>query len=83
MQVVIRSIKPSSRGTDAEQWKVIARDQFTCGHFCLGPGIREEVETVAAHHPAEDLAAIAEVLVHGIGERVAAVVAAIMTAASR
>src|SRR5438309_7486131 len=71
----------ADRRADAKQRKIVAANQFAAEN--LGTAIQDDrAEPVAAHHPAEDRVAVANVLIHRIGQRVPPVVTSIVTAAS-
>ena len=82
-QIVLRAEDASQRGAHAQHGEVIAGDEFARDEF--GAAFVSEAEGVAeaAEHSLEDLVLVAKILVHGIGERVGAGVAAIVRSARR
>src|SRR5436189_673174 len=76
--IVVRCDSPSNGGPDTQQGKVRSRYKF-CLH-ALGLVLEREagVERESAEHAGEDLVVVLKIAVHGIGDRVATPVAAVM-----
>ena len=82
-KIVLRVEDAAQGGAHAQDREVIAGDEFARDQF--GPAFVSQAEAVAeaAEHSLEDLVLVAEILVHGIGNRVAAGVASVVRSARR
>ena len=73
--------RPEGRA-NAEHRKVSSGDEFAVHALSLSVGADAQRGFPAAEHSAKDLVVIAEILVHGIGDLVAAIVAAVVLPAA-
>ncbi len=73
----------ADRGADAEHGKEVSRDGLAADQLGAARESGAHGFAVRAEHAAEHLVLIADVLVHRVGKFVAAVVAAVVVAASR
>jgi hypothetical protein len=79
VQIVGGGEETAALRAHSQHGEVIARYELGAGDLGLRTGPDGSVQPVAAHHGAEDLVVVANVLIHEVGSGVAAVVAAIVS----
>ena len=80
-QIVLRREEPPRGAVDSEQWEIVAGDQFSDCNLALRAEAQRKSQAIAGHRAIEDLVLVANILIHAVGERVHAVVAAVVAAA--
>ncbi len=80
-EIVLRGEDAPHGRAHTEHGEVIAGDEFTGDELCASFVGQAEGVAEAAEHALEDLVLVAEILVHGVGNRVGAGIAAIVRTA--
>src|SRR3954453_22743197 len=77
--IVCRCEHASQRSLNAENGEVIAGHELARDAFSASAVVQTHLSLTEAKHPAEDLVMVTEILIHGVGDPICSLVAAIMT----